>query len=196
MDLSLDLLLVCECLHQLPHYELLEYAATCAIDHDLKPLIFIYYQIYGRAEGVAFAVKARDEQRLEAAVETARNIGDHRVGIRISQFMNGGGFAPPSRRSGGHRRSRLIPTDIMPPDIRGEIEELRRELRKAPPALRKIMLERILDDLPPDDDFPPEVQRTMMRMILLGDLDAGDSDDDEPGFPFPLPRGRGRPRRS
>ena len=191
-----DLLLVCECLHQLPHYELLEYAATCAIDHDLKPLIFIYYQIYGRAEGVAFAVKARDEQRLEAAVETARNIGDHRVGIRISQFMNGGGFAPPSRRSGGHRRSRLIPTDIMPPDIRGEIEELRRELRKAPPALRKIMLERILDDLPPDDDFPPEVQRTMMRMILLGDLDAGDSDDDEPGFPFPLPRGRGRPRRS
>ena len=191
-----DLLLVCEGLHQVPHYALLEYAATHAIDRRFNQPLFVYHQIYGRVEGRAFKLKKQDAERLEQALETADNSGDHRVGIRISQFMNGGGFAPPSRRSGGHRHSRPIPTDIMPPDIRGEIEELRRELRKAPPALRKIMLEQILDDLPPDDDFPPEVQRTIMRMMLLGDLDAGDSDDDEPGFPFPLPRGRGRRRRS
>jgi len=190
-----DLLLVCEGLHQAPHYTLLEYAATCAIDRGFNQLLFIYHQLYGRAEGHAFKLKPRDAGRLERAMATAHESGDHRVEIRMGQFMNGGGFAPPNRRPGGNRRSGLIPTDIMPPDIRGEIEELRRELRKAPPALRKIMLERILDDLPPDDDFPPEVQRTMMRMMLLGDLDVGDSDD-EPGFPFPLPRGRGRPRRS
>ncbi len=189
-----DLLLVCECLHQIPHYELLEYAATQAIDRQFKPLIFIYYQIYGRAEGVAFAVKDRDEQRLETALETARNTGDHRAGIRISQFMSGGGRGLPLRfgRPGGNRGAMPIPVTMLPSDIRGEIEEMRRELNRAPPALRKIMLEQILDDLPPDDDFPPEMQRTIMRMLLLGAAESGDSDDDAPGFPFPLPRPRGR----
>ena len=110
--------------------------------------------------------------------------------------MSGGGRGLPLRfgRPGGNRGSMPIPVNMLPSDIRGEIEELRRDLDRTPPALRKIMLERILDDLPPDDEFPPEVQRALMRMLLLGG--SGSDDSDDPDFPFPRPRGRGGRRRS
>jgi hypothetical protein len=81
----------------------------------------------------------------------------------------------------------------MPPQMRREMEELREEMEQMPPALRERMLDQILDSLPQDDDFPPEVQRAIMKALLLGgdrleELLNMDMDD----FPMPSP-GRGRP---
>ncbi|MDZ7622530.1 MAG: hypothetical protein U5O69_09355 [Candidatus Competibacteraceae bacterium] len=64
-----DLLSVCECFHQAPHYELLEYAATGALQHCPERPIFIYYQIYGRAEGDIDSVKDRDYECLDRCSE-------------------------------------------------------------------------------------------------------------------------------
>jgi len=79
------------------------------------------------------------------------------------------------------------------------MEEIRRELERLPPVLRGPMLDRILDEMPEDDDFPPEVQRALMRALILGNnpLQAifdSDEDDDDDDFPPPR-RGRSRPGR-
>jgi tetratricopeptide (TPR) repeat protein len=197
LDNREDLLSICECLHQVPHYELLEYAATQAIDRQFRPppLIFIYHQIYGRAEGVILKVKERDERRLENAFETAQQTGDHRTGLRIGRFLDGGedGFRLPFRRPSGNRGSTGLPINVpkaMRVDLLDGIEEIRQELNRVPPALRKIAMERIIDDFPLHDDLPPEMQRGLIRMLLSGHMELGGSDN-EPDFPFPLPRGRG-----
>lgn len=203
LDNEEDLLSICECLHQVPHYELLEYAATHAIERQFKPLplIFVYHQIYGRAEGKAYQVKERDERRLDNAMEAARDNGDHRTGFRISEFLSGGagGFRLPFRRPGGNRRPGGLPMNLpmaIPPDLLDGIEEIREELNRVPPALRKIAMEQIINDFPLDDSLPAEVQRALIRMLLTGHPGSGDKDDDGPDFPFPLPGSRGGRRRS
>jgi len=203
LDNQEDLLSICECLHQVPHYELLEYAATHAIEARFKPppLIFVYHQIYGRAEGKAYQVRERDELRLDEAMEAARDNGDHRTGFRISEFLSGGagGFRLPFRRPGGNRHPGGLPMNLpmaMPPDFLDDMEEIREELNRIPPALRKIAMERMIDDFPLDDDLPAEMQRALIRMLLTGHAGSGDKDDDGPDFPLPPPRSRGGRRRS
>ena len=46
------------------------------------------------------------------------------------------------------------------------MEDLRKELEQMPPALQDRMLDQILDSLPLDDDFPPEVQRALMKAFF------------------------------
>jgi len=89
-------------------------------------------------------------------------------------------------------RPRGGPRSTLPPMPR-ELAQMRENLAQMPPALRKRMLDQILDSLPPDDEFPPEVQRAIMKALLLGgegleELLNMDMDD------FPPP-GRGRPER-
>ncbi|MCB1819973.1 MAG: hypothetical protein KDI73_00125 [Candidatus Competibacteraceae bacterium] len=192
-----DWISICECLHEAPHYELLEYAATQALEqHPGRPL-FIYYQIYGRAEGDAEEIRDRDYDRLETALETADEADDQRSAMRIKRFLSQGGPPIPFRRSGGGPRG--LPIPVLPPNMRTEMEEIRRELERLPPVLRGPMLDRILDEMPEDDDFPPEVQRALMRALILGNnpLQAifdSDEDDDDDDFPPPR-RGRSRPGR-
>ncbi|MBK8752902.1 MAG: hypothetical protein IPL99_15265 [Candidatus Competibacteraceae bacterium] len=185
-----DLLLICECLHQAPHYELLESAATWALECQPERPLFVYYQIYGRAEGNGYKVKHRDSRRLEDAMETARDAEDHRTLMRIGQFLGQGRL--PFSRPRGHSRPMPMP---MLPNIPAEIEEIRRDLERLPPALRERMLNRILDDLPPDDDFPIEVQRAMMKALLLGGGNLEELLDDLPDFPPSSPRRGGRRNR-
>lgn len=183
-----DLLSICECLHQTPHHELLEHAASQALDrHPNRPL-FVYYQIFGRAEGDIEQVKERDYDRLEDALEQATAAKDQRAKARIDRFIHQGPLGLPFSKPGGG----LPP---MPPKLQKDMDEIRRELERLPPALRSIALDKILDSLPPDDDFPPEIQRALMKIILLGEDALGDILDDLPDTP-PLPRrGRGgRPR--
>jgi len=187
-----DLLSVCECFHQAPHYELLEYAATGALQHCPERPIFIYYQIYGRAEGEVDALKGRDYDRLEDALKEAKKAEDHRAVMRIVHFIHQRGLFTSFPRPRGGPRSMPMPMS-MPPQMRREMEEAREELEQMPPALRERMLNQLLDSLPQDDDFPPEVQRAIMKALLLGgdgleELLNMDMDD----FPMPSP-GRGRP---
>lgn len=196
-----DLLSVCECFHQAPHYELLEYAATGALQRYPERPIFIYYQVYGRAEGEADDLNERDYDRLEGALDAAKEADDKRAVMRIARLIHLG-RRPPFFPHGGPRsmpmpfpRSRGGPRSTLPPMPR-ELEQMREDLAQMPPALRKRMLDQILDSLPPDDEFPPEVQRAIMKALLLGgerleELLNMDIDD------FPPPgRGRSRGRRS
>lgn len=184
-----DLLLICECLHQAPHYELLESAATRALEVQPERPLFVYHQIYGRGEGNIYKVKRRDCQRLEDAMETARDAEDHRTTMRIGQFL-GMGRLPFARPRSGPR-----PMPSMPSGMPRELEEMRSTLDQLPPALRDRMLNQILDDLPPDDDFPPEVQRALMKALLLGDERLEELLDDLPDFPPSSSRRGGRRNR-
>ena len=82
----------------------------------------------------------------------------------------------------------------MPPKMRSEMENIRKELERLPPELRDRMLDEILDTLPPDEDFPPELQRALMKAMLLGGQGLEDLLDELSGIPLPLP-GRGGPRK-
>lgn len=183
-----DWISVCECLHEAPHYELLEYAATQALEqHSGRPL-FIYYQIYGRAEGDVEEVRDRDYDRLDTALDTAQEAGDQRSVMRIKRFLSQGAPPMPFGRPGGGPGG--LPIPVLPPRMRTEIEEMRRELERLPPMLRGQMLDRMLDDMPEDDDLPPGLQRMIMKALILGmDLDEDDDDD----LPSPA-RGRRRPK--
>ncbi len=189
-----DLLLVCECLHQAPHYDLLEYAATRALELQPHRALFIYYQVYGRAKGKPYQMKGRDDDRLEDALKRAAATRDHRSAVLIERFLMDGGF--PFRLPRGRPRSGpAIPQSLpMPPKMRREMEEIHRELERLPPVLREQMLNQILDDLPPDEDVPPEIQRALMKAMLLGGGSIEKLIDELPDFPLP-PQGRGRGRR-
>lgn len=184
-----DLLLICESLHQAPHHGLLEYAASRALEIRPERPLFVYHQIYGRAEGKLFLVKDRDHDRLECALGLANATKDHRAAASITRFLSQSSFSLPFRPGGGPAS---LPMPLpMPPRMRREIEEIRKELERLPPTLRGRMLDQILDDLPPDDDFPPAMQRAIMKMMLLGG-NIGDLLDELPdNLPLPLPGGRG-----
>ncbi|MDS4022997.1 MAG: hypothetical protein RKR03_21205 [Candidatus Competibacter sp.] len=185
-----DLMSVCECLHRTPHHELLEHAATQALErHPNRPL-FVYYQIVGRAEGDIEAVKNRDYDRLEQALNQAAAANDHRAATQIERFLSQGPPSLPFPRIGGGPMPMPMP---MPPKMRNEMENIRKELERLPPELRDRMLDQILDTLPPDEDFPPELQRALMKAMLLGGQGLEDLLDELSGIPLPHP-GRGSPR--
>jgi len=86
----------------------------------------------------------------------------------------------------------------IPPKMRREMEEIRKELERLPPPLRDRMLDQILDELPPDDEFPPEIQRALMKMVLLGGGIEDLLDELPDDLPLPFPGGgggRGKRRR-
>lgn len=185
-----DLLLICESLHQAPHYGLLEYAATRALEVQPERSLFVYYQIYGRAEGDLDLVKDRDYDRLEQAMERATAAKDHRAATSITRFLSQSPFSLPFAPKGRGPAPMPMPIPI-PPKMRREIEDMRRELERLPPALRDRMLDQILDELPPDDEFPPEIQRALMKMMLLGGGIEDLLDELPEDLPLPLPGGRG-----
>jgi tetratricopeptide (TPR) repeat protein len=190
LDSEDDLLLVCEALHQAPHYGLLEHAATRALELQPERPLFVYYQIYGRAEGDLDQVKERDHGRLERAVKQATATKDHRAAATITRFFSQSPFSLPFQPKGGGRVPMPMPLPPMPPKMRRELEQIKKELERLPPALRSRMLDQMLDDLPPDDEFPPEIQRVLMKILLLGD-DIEDILDELPDdFPPPFPGGR------
>jgi hypothetical protein len=182
-----DLLLICECLHQAPHYELLESAATQALEVQPERPLFVYHQIYGRAEGSLHQVKDRDFQRLEVAMGTRRDAKDHRAKLLIERFLDQGLFRsptqPPVKTGASHRNE---------PTSRGTLEQL-------PPPLRDRLLDELMDELPIDaDNLPPEAREALLKALLLGGGDLADLLD-APDFPLPPPdrsRGGRRNRRS
>ena len=185
-----DLLLICESLHQAPHYGLLQYAATRALEVQPERSLFVYYQIYGRAEGDLDLVKDRDYDRLEQAMERATAAKDHRAATSITRFLSQSPFSLPFAPKGRGPAPMPMPIPI-PPKMRREIEDMRRELERLPPPLRDRMLDQILDELPPDDEFPPGVQRALMKMMLLGGGIEDLLDELPEDLPLPLPGGRG-----
>ena len=188
-----DLLLVCESLCQAPHHGLLEYAATRALEVQPERPLLVYYQIYGRAGGKLDRVRDRDYGRLEQAMERADASKEHRATTLITRFLSQSPFSPPFGPRSGVSTPMPMP---MPPKMRREIEDMRRELERLPPTLRGRMLDQILDELPPDDDFPPEIQRAIVKMMLLGGNIEDLLEELPDNLPMPFPGGGRGNRRS
>ncbi len=180
-----DLLSVCECLHQAPHHELLKFAATRALERHPERPLFVYFQIFGRAEGDLDQVKDRDYQRLEDAEERAVAAKDHRAKLLIRQFLDQDLFHAPRSRPGPG------------PGHPAEMNQLREDLERLPPGLRDQLLDEIMEELPIDaDGLPPEARKVLLKALLLGGGDLADLLD-APDLPPPAPgRGRRRKRRS
>jgi tetratricopeptide (TPR) repeat protein len=184
-----DLLGVCECLQRAPHYELLEHFASQALKYWQRPL-FVYYQIYGRAEGKLDNVSDKDYQRLERAWEQAQQAQDHRTARLINEFLSQD-FAP-----------FLAPSSKLPPlpaDVREDLDRLTQELRGMPPPLLDKALDDLLDKLgEKTGGLPRELGKLMLKAILTGELpqpahDFPELPDDFPS-PFDLPTAP-RPKR-
>ncbi len=179
-----DLLLVCEALHQAPHYELLEYVATGALSHYPERPLFIYYQIYGRAEGDADELKDREVDQLEAAMRRALSDKNHRAKMLIERFLEE--YEPDFGSPFG------LPMSGVPHDFTDMIEELRDMLEQVPPAMRDQMLDMMLKGMPMDKDMPPELQRNLIKAVLLGGMNAEDLVNDDGDIVLPMPGGGGR----
>lgn len=186
-----DLLAVCESLQRVPHHELLEYFASLALKHWQRPL-FVYYQIYGRAEGTLEHVSDKDYQRLENAWQQAQQDQDHRSARLIDKFLSEdleplGPFGPS-----------LPNLPPLPPDIKAQLDKIRAEVRDMPPATRDKALQEMLDKIAGKaGGVPPEFAKLIMNLLLL----SADIEDDgteplddflEPPevfpFPFDLPK--------
>jgi tetratricopeptide (TPR) repeat protein len=196
LDNADDLLALCECLLQVPHYELLEYAATGALKHQPQRPLFVYYQVYGRAEGDLENVKDRDYDRLEDALEQAHAAKDARTGMLIDRFLSQDLFP----KSPGHDWSDddELP---MPPGLPAELKQMRQALEQMDPKKRERLLDAMLEDMPPDaDGFPPELRKAILRAVLLDDFSGdnlGDLLESLEGLPPPgHGRGKSRKRRS
>jgi tetratricopeptide (TPR) repeat protein len=176
-----DFLAVCECLQRAPHYELLEHFATHALKCWQRPL-FVYYQLYGRAEGSLDKVAERDYQRLEHAWEQAKQAQDHRTARVIDEFLSQdfSPFALPSLK--------LPP---LPPDVKEQLDELRAEIHDMTPAARDKAMADLLNKVGGGSEMPPELGKILLSLLLLGgNEDEWPEDFLEPPdeFPFDLPK--------
>ena len=186
-----DMQMICDCLRQAPHYELLEYFATEALKRWKERSLFVYYQIFGRAEGKLDKVSDRDYSRLEHAREQAGVAKDNRATTLIDQFLQQDfPLLPPSE----------FGMPPMPEDLFEDLEEIREMLLSLPPNQRDKMLDQMLKDFSPDKHgIPPEMGKILLKALLLpGGAGGGPLDllDDMPSpFDFPSPRRSRRNRK-
>ena len=148
---------VCDGWSRVPHYDLLaHYGATAWRRWPDAPL-FLYYQLYGDAEGDIDRVSDDDYERLGQAADQAGHSKDIRTALRIEEFLNsglGGGFGPPEPPP--EVRRMLDKLDRLPPReqqeaMRGLIELLSAELGPPPPELMGFLD----DDLGPETEYMP-----------------------------------------
>ncbi|MFO1431887.1 MAG: hypothetical protein U1F76_17405 [Candidatus Competibacteraceae bacterium] len=186
-----DMQVICDCLRQAPHHELLEYFATEALERWKERPLFVYYQILGRARSKLDKVSDRDYSRLEHAFEQAEAAKDTRTATLINQFLTQDLLRLPSAEFG-------MPP--MPEDLFEDLEEIREMLLSVPPKLRDQVLDQILQESSPDrHGIPPEMGKMILKMLLLPDGGGGkppDFFDDMPlPFDFPSPRQSRRKRK-
>lgn len=188
LDNSDDLLALCECFLQVPHYELLEYAATGALKHQPQRPLFVYYQVYGRAEGDLEKVKDRDYDRLEDALEQAHAAKDARTSMLIDRFLSQDLFPRSPHRDESDDDEWPVPL----PDLPDDLKQIRQVLEKLEPNQRERLVDAMLEDMPPDaDGFPPELQRVILKAVLLNDFNGGNLADLFDSLDIPPRSGRG-----
>jgi tetratricopeptide (TPR) repeat protein len=182
-----DLLAVCECLQRAPHYELLEHFASQALKRWPERPLFVYYQLYGRAEGNLDNLSERDHQHLERVWQQAEQAKDHRTARLIDSFLNQD-FSPLT--------APFPSLPPLPPEVREGLEKLRRELRNASPKLRDKLMDDFLDGV---FGRKSGKLRALDKVVLTLLLAAGTEDEslelpldfleppDEFLFPFDLP---------
>jgi hypothetical protein len=139
-----ELLNLCESFKKLGHYKLLQEFAVTALTRWKAEPIFVYYQLYGKANGTFWSLSKSDKNRIDIAFDKAETDGDNRTSMIIMKFINqhgGGGFLP-----------FLNPFDIFEDedDDEDDIEKLIYKLENS------------------DDLHPIEVMQIIIRLRKLG----------------------------
>jgi hypothetical protein len=135
---------LCESFKKLEHYDLLQEFAVQALTRWKAEPAFVYYQLYGKANGTFWSLSKSDRTRIDKAFDKAEKDGDKRTSMMITKFINqqGGGF--PSFFNN--------PFDIFGDDDDNEddIAELMKKLQNS------------------DDLHPIEMLQIIMRLRKLG----------------------------
>jgi len=153
-----DFLALCDCLHRVEHYRLLEQTASRALKRWPQRPLLIYYQIYGRARGNMYAVSDEDYQRLDAAWQQANAAEDSRTALLIEQFFNQERPLP----------AFPLPTMAPPPELTAALEQIRQDLLQVPAHEREAALDEMLDSMPENaDGLPPELRKLILKTMLL-----------------------------
>lgn len=83
--------LICETLYQHELFRLLQQYAKEALRRYRQRPVFVYQQLYGKAQGFILDLSSRDLEALEKALDQAQEQGDMRTTHRIVEFLK-----PPS----------------------------------------------------------------------------------------------------
>jgi tetratricopeptide (TPR) repeat protein len=173
-----DMQAVCDCLRQVPHFELLEHFATQALTYWKEQPLFVYYQIVGRAEGNLDNVSDRDYDHLERAWERAEAAKDNRTAMLIDQFLKQDFLLLPKPG---------VDIPSIPMDVLEGLEQLRKELLSVPARAREALLDQLIKEMPPDmDGFPPELRKHILKILLLPGSAENKPPDILEGLPFPV----------
>lgn len=88
-----DLELVCEALKRRAEHGLLEKYARAALHVFKEQPVFVYFLTHAKGDGAMFGLGPREIERLERALERAREAGDQRTVHRIVTLLESG-FVP------------------------------------------------------------------------------------------------------
>ncbi|MDM8567411.1 hypothetical protein QUF74_17395 [Candidatus Halobeggiatoa sp. HSG11] len=82
-----DMLSLCQCIKRIEHHELLKTFATHALKQWKQQPAFTFYLIYGVANGNVWHLSENQVDKLEIAIDNAKNQGDERTAIMIAKFI-------------------------------------------------------------------------------------------------------------
>jgi len=131
---------LCESFKKIEHYDLLQYFAAQALTRWRVEPVFVYYQLYGKANGTFWSLSKSDRTRIDIAFDKAEQDGDKRTSMMIRKFIN--------QQAGGFPSFFNNPFDIFDDD--DDIEELMEKLENS------------------DDLNPIEIMQIIMRLRKLG----------------------------
>jgi len=80
------LLMLCQCLDNIGHFELLRYCSKIALSRWIKP-IWVFYKIYAEANGQAGQCSNFDIIKLKYQLEEAHKQSDERTAMLIAKFL-------------------------------------------------------------------------------------------------------------
>ncbi|MEY3807509.1 MAG: hypothetical protein RI893_485 [Pseudomonadota bacterium] len=80
------LLLLCECLDSIGHFDLLGYCAQIALSQWSKP-IWVFYKVYAEVQGQVGKCSMFDIFKLQSNLEKAKELGDQRAESALVKFI-------------------------------------------------------------------------------------------------------------
>ena len=160
-----ELLIFCQCLEKVKHFELLLYCAKIARTKWQNP-IWLYYQFYAESDGVANNCKASNiEQLIDYLDRHGRDKKNERATVLIGQFVDlyyqshaPNSFAPMFDESDMNDDPMEVFFDHLPRAILKKIDTKVNELSKKSPDKIMLMLSKLL----PKKIDPMQVMQLMV----------------------------------
>lgn len=168
-----QLLTLCDFFMTTELYELLKIYAKAGLQQQGEQPIFVFYEIYGKAEGTFYQVTTRDHDRLEEALDEAKAASDDRTVVLIVNFFKQGrglfSFRPP--------RDMPIPFG-MPMDIPDEVKEKVEALLVG--DKEEVVRELFDGKIPSEEELEELGPEGLIRLLLeKGGMKFDDENEDE-----------------